>query len=61
MQHQRQRLIFSLNPIFESFEFPVIITRSSNNFGANQYPEKLIPLMILNMKKEKHFQFMETG
>jgi dTDP-glucose 4,6-dehydratase len=27
---------------------PVVITRSSNNFGPNQYPEKVIPLFITN-------------
>src|SRR5919109_1824190 len=27
---------------------PVVITRSSNNFGPNQYPEKMIPLFIPN-------------
>jgi dTDP-glucose 4,6-dehydratase len=27
---------------------PVLITRSSNNYGPYQYPEKLIPLMIAN-------------
>ena len=27
---------------------PVIITRASNNFGAFQYPEKLIPLFVTN-------------
>lgn len=32
---------------FESFRFPVIITRCSNNYGPYQFPEKLIPLMIL--------------
>ncbi len=31
-----------------TFSIPAIITRSSNNFGPYQYPEKLIPLMILN-------------
>ena len=31
-----------------SFGLPVIITRSSNNFGSYQYPEKLIPLFITN-------------
>lgn len=29
-------------------DFPVIITRSSNNYGPYQFPEKLIPLMIRN-------------
>ena len=31
-----------------SHKVPVIITRGSNNFGPNQYPEKLIPLFITN-------------
>jgi dTDP-glucose 4,6-dehydratase len=33
---------------FETYGFPVIITRCSNNYGPYQFPEKLIPLMILN-------------
>ncbi len=31
-----------------TYKLPVIITRSSNNFGPYQYPEKLIPLFITN-------------
>ncbi|HEV8309045.1 MAG TPA: dTDP-glucose 4,6-dehydratase [Methylomirabilota bacterium] len=27
---------------------PVVVTRASNNFGPNQYPEKVIPLFITN-------------
>jgi dTDP-glucose 4,6-dehydratase len=30
----------------ETFAFPAIITRCSNNYGPYQFPEKLIPLMI---------------
>ncbi len=33
---------------FVTWGLPVIITRSSNNFGPFQYPEKLIPLFITN-------------
>jgi len=33
---------------FITYNMPVIITRSSNNFGPRQYPEKLIPLTIRN-------------
>lgn len=33
---------------FTTYALPVIVTRSSNNFGPNQYPEKLIPLFITN-------------
>jgi dTDP-glucose 4,6-dehydratase len=31
---------------FKTFGMPINITRCSNNYGPNQYPEKLIPLMI---------------
>ena len=33
---------------FVTYNMPVIITRSSNNFGPYQYPEKVIPLFITN-------------
>ena len=33
---------------FMAYDVPVIITRSSNNYGPYQFPEKLIPLMIRN-------------
>ncbi len=32
----------------ETFGLPVLVTNCSNNYGPFQYPEKLIPLMILN-------------
>ena len=32
-----------------TFGLPVIVTRSSNNFGPWQYPEKLIPLFVTNL------------
>lgn len=33
---------------FKTFGLPVIVSHSSNNYGPRQFPEKLIPLMILN-------------
>ncbi|MEK6570959.1 MAG: dTDP-glucose 4,6-dehydratase [Bacteroidota bacterium] len=33
---------------YRTFGTPVVITRSSNNYGPFQFPEKLIPLMISN-------------
>ena len=33
---------------FHTYGLPVLICRGSNNYGPYQYPEKLIPLMILN-------------
>jgi dTDP-glucose 4,6-dehydratase len=38
---------------FETYHFPTIITRCSNNYGPYQFPEKLIPLMILNALEDK--------
>jgi len=32
----------------ETYGFPVVITNCSNNYGPYQFPEKLIPLIILN-------------
>ena len=37
----------------KTFGVPVIITRSSNNFGPYQYPEKLMPLFITNLLEGK--------
>ncbi len=31
-----------------TYQFPAIVTNCSNNYGPRQFPEKLIPLMILN-------------
>ncbi len=38
---------------YVTYAMPVLITRSSNNFGPRQYPEKLIPLMITNALQGK--------
>ena len=32
---------------------PIVITNCSNNYGPNQFPEKLIPLFINNIKNNK--------
>ena len=34
---------------FTTYGFPVTVTRSSNNFGPWQFPEKLVPLSITNL------------
>jgi dTDP-glucose 4,6-dehydratase len=38
---------------FFTYGLPVTVTRSSNNFGPYQYPEKLIPLFITNLLRGK--------
>ncbi|HEY2429719.1 MAG TPA: GDP-mannose 4,6-dehydratase, partial [Acidimicrobiales bacterium] len=34
---------------FSTYDLPVTVTRSSNNFGPWQYPEKVIPLFVTNI------------
>lgn len=38
---------------FETYGFPVLVTRCSNNYGPYQFPEKLIPLMYMNAMADK--------
>ncbi|MGD0466155.1 MAG: dTDP-glucose 4,6-dehydratase [Gammaproteobacteria bacterium] len=38
---------------FKTYGLPTIIVNSSNNYGSKQYPEKLIPLTILNALEQK--------
>lgn len=45
----------------ETFGIPVNITRSSNNYGPYQFPEKLIPLVINNCLKEKELPIYGDG
>lgn len=40
---------------------PVVITRSSNNFGPYQYPEKIIPLFVTNLLKGKKVPLYARG
>ena len=44
-----------------TFGFPILITNCSNNYGPYQFPEKLIPLMILNCIKEKSLPVYGKG
>ncbi|MFA8300639.1 MAG: dTDP-glucose 4,6-dehydratase [Hyphomicrobiales bacterium] len=36
-----------------TYKFPIVISNCSNNYGPNQFPEKLIPLFINNIKNNK--------
>lgn len=44
-----------------TYGFPAIITNCSNNYGPYQFPEKLIPLMIMNIIEEKPLPVYGTG
>jgi dTDP-glucose 4,6-dehydratase len=44
-----------------TFQFPALITRSSNNYGAYQFPEKFLPLMIANALDNKSLPIYGDG
>ena len=46
---------------YKTYGVPVLITRSSNNFGPYQFPEKLIPLFILNAMQNKQLPVYGDG
>jgi len=44
-----------------TYELPVIVSNCSNNYGPNQFPEKLIPLCIHNIKTGKALPIYGDG
>lgn len=46
---------------FDTFKFPINITRCSNNYGPYQFPEKLIPLIINNTLQHKNLPVYGDG
>jgi dTDP-glucose 4,6-dehydratase len=46
---------------FRTYGLPVLVSRSSNNFGGFQYPEKLIPVLILNAIRNRPLPIYGDG
>ncbi len=44
-----------------TYKLPILISNCSNNYGANQFPEKLIPLMINNILSGKSLPIYGKG
>jgi dTDP-glucose 4,6-dehydratase len=44
-----------------TYKLPFVISNCSNNYGANQFPEKLIPLFINNIKNSKSLPVYGDG
>lgn len=44
-----------------TYGFPALITRSSNNYGPYQFPEKFVPLMITNALQDKPLPIYGDG
>ena len=45
----------------DTYGMPTIVTNCSNNYGPNQFPEKLIPLFISNIRQRKPLPVYGTG
>lgn len=46
---------------YKTYQLPINITRCSNNYGPNQYPEKLIPLMVKRAMNDEFLPIYGDG
>jgi len=46
---------------YHTYQLPIVISNCSNNYGPNQFPEKLIPLCIHNIKNNKPLPIYGKG
>ncbi len=46
---------------YTTYRMPVLITRGSNTFGPNQYPEKFIPLFVTNALEDQPLPLYGDG
>ncbi|MBI45761.1 MAG: dTDP-glucose 4,6-dehydratase [Candidatus Marinimicrobia bacterium] len=46
---------------FKTYNFPTIVTNCSNNYGPLQFPEKLVPMVILNCLSETKIPIYGDG
>ncbi len=46
---------------YETYGLPILITNCSNNYGPHQFPEKFIPILILNALAEKPLPIYGNG
>ncbi|MBX9786269.1 MAG: dTDP-glucose 4,6-dehydratase [Alphaproteobacteria bacterium] len=52
---------FIVRSYFHTYGFPVLITNCTNNYGPNQFPEKLIPLMIIKANNQESLPIYGDG
>ena len=50
-----------INSYIRTYNFPAIISNCSNNYGPNQFPEKLIPKIIYNILNNKPLPIYGKG
>jgi len=51
----------AVTAFYKTHGFPAVITRCSNNYGPFQFPEKLIPLMIINTLNDRKLPVYGDG
>src|SRR5579862_1742083 len=52
---------FIVKSYFKSYKLPIIITRSNNVYGINQYPEKIIPKFICQLLNDEKITIEGSG
>jgi dTDP-glucose 4,6-dehydratase len=52
---------FLIKSYIRTYKIPAIITNCCNNFGPNQYPEKLVPTIIYNILNKKPIPIYGKG
>lgn len=50
-----------VNSYYRTYDLPTTISRCSNNYGPYHFPEKLIPIMILNALEDKDLPVYGNG
>ncbi len=50
-----------VNAWIETYSFPAMVTHSSNNYGPHQFPEKLIPMVVLKCLQREQIPVYGTG
>ena len=59
--HRKASADHFVKAFHDTYGMPINITRCSNNYGPYQFPEKLIPLMINNVKHHKQLPVYGDG
>ena len=52
---------FLIKSYVRTYKLPVVISNCCNNYGPNQFPEKLIPKLIYNILNDKHLPIYGKG
>ena len=60
-QPAKRRRTFLVNAYYVTYGLDATVTRSTNNYGPNQHPEKLVPKLVTNALRGKPLPIYGTG